>query len=263
MSDDDIHELLITLPRRILIFLALCLLLLLVAAGGANQDDSLTGTQRMAVELLRLRTILANDLPSLESLDDFGKAVALRDHIHQNVTVGDAVADWSQPSQVYLDSTRGDLGHRCGGFTLLYLAALESQGIPTRYVGLFDGESSHATAEFWAGGQWYASDPTLNAMYADRDGRYLSYAELYDLVQSGEAYEIVNNGYEVRPEVAQLASTPGLLNTFVVIHPAKVWQAGEYYGYELTLLPREWDGTIGGRNVAVYKSPYTDLAALR
>lgn len=246
-----------------LLTISLLLISVLVAFDAPPLIEAPTDTQRMAVELLRLRAILANDLPGLENLDDFGKAIALRDHIHQSVTVGDAVADWGQPSRVYLDSTRGDLGHRCGGFTLLYLAALESEGIPARYVGLFDGENSHATAEFWAGGQWYASDPTLNAMYADREGRYLSYAELYDLVQAGGAYEVVNNGREVRPEVAQLASDVSFLLSSIVIHPAEVWQAGEHYSYELTLLPTGWKGIIDGQNVARYQSPYTDLAVLR
>ncbi len=236
-----------------------CLMLTIFSSGYLTPR---TDREAMALRLLRLRAVVADDVPT--DGNDFETAVVIRNHLYQNVPVqAHTGVDWTRPAGAYLEATRGDQGQLCLGFALLYLMALESQGIPARYVGLFDSDAgpynSHATVEFWYRGRWLASDPTLNIMYV-ADGRYLSYAELYALVQAGAEYKMVSNGYPVDPErITGLLPSGIEAMRFVVIHPAQV--AGRRY--DMTLLPAGWDGTIDGMDVTMYVPPYTVLGALR
>jgi hypothetical protein len=244
------------------VFKAILLTCLTLTILGSSYLTPRIDREAMALRLLRLRAVVTDDVPTDGS--DFETAVAIRNHLYQNVPIqAHTGVDWTRPANAYLKATRGDQGQLCLGFALLYLMALESQGIPARYVGLFDNDvgpyNSHATVEFWYQGHWVASDPTLNIMYVV-EGRYLSYAELYALAQAGAEYEMVSNGYLADPErIAGLLPSGIEAMRFVVIHPAQVTG----HRYDMTLLPVGWDGTIGGVDVTMYIPPYTVLGALR
>jgi hypothetical protein len=147
----------------------------------------------------------------------------------------------------------------------MYVSALESQGIPARYVGFFSRDDepydSHATVEFWYQGRWYASDPTFNVMFMHNDD-YLSYSELYALINEDKPHEVVSNGYSIDPQRAIEDYYIGLdeLMKYMVVHPSDVWLDGEHYQYDVERLPDDWDGAItlqGERtDVTAYESFY-------
>ena len=203
------------------------------------------------VRMLRLARIIERPIDD-SSRDSFQIAVRLRNAIYQQVplkptSTGFVFEDYDE---AYLSAFRDEsVGHICGGLAITYTIALESQGIPARYVGMFSRDrapyDSHATVEFWHSGKWYASDPTFNVMFKSGD-EYLSYAQLYDLVMNGKAYQTVSNGFPVLPE----RSIEGYyrkiedLFKFIVIHPGHVWSDGKRLDYPITLLPPDWGGIL-------------------
>jgi hypothetical protein len=169
----------------------------------------------------------------------------------------------------YLESVRNDeIGHICGGLAAIYVTALESQGIPARYVGIFSKDyepyDSHATVEFWFEGKWYASDPTFNVMFM-QNGRYLSYPELYAEAKAGNAYDVTSNSYPLIPGrvIESYYIKLDDLMKFIIIHPSSVHVGGKHYEYPMEVLPAGWDGciTIEGRRVDVrnFSGIYRDL----
>lgn len=207
------------------------------------------------VKLLRLAKIIERT-GNVVGKDEFETAIKLRNHIYQDVPLNVQIRklppgfDFMDFDKAYLMSTRNDpAAHVCGGLTLLYLAALESQGIPARYVGCFSDDKepyqSHASVEFWYKGKWHASDPSFNVMYT-HNGEFLSYAELYGLLQDGRPYEITSNGYEIitTRNIENYPVKARDLMKYVVVHPAEVWRETKRFEYPTQLLPRHWDGAI-------------------
>lgn len=137
---------------------------------------------------------------------------------------------------------------------ILYLTALESQGIPARLVSVFSKNTEpydgHTTVEFWHEGKQHASDPTFNIMYTDK-GSYLSYADLYEKLQANGSYTTVSNGFTVFPEKGNTNNyyiSLKDLTKYMVVHPAKIWKDGKTFEYPMALFPGNWDGTIVGRD---------------
>jgi len=222
----------------------------------ASQDDE-HENEVLHARLLKLKALVKNAV-RLEGKGDFEKAVHLRNHIYQNVPkrISKEVFDSLEIDYMYAKAM-GDTesGHYCAGMTILYVAALESQGIPARYVGIFSDDkcpsASHATAEFWHDGKWYASDPLNNIMFTYH-GEYLSYAELFSLVQAGNSFEVVTNGYPVAKEKdREIRNYPECLRgfmKFMVIHPSEVRHEGRVDRYPMQLLPEGWDGGLTFEN---------------
>ena len=183
------------------------------------------------LKLLKLAAIIRNSV-DLSGKDNFEKAVSVRNHIHHNVPTN-LSTEWFDTMDfdyMYVKSMRNeDSGHMCGGLALLYVAALESQGIPARYVGIFSDDKSpyrsHATVEFWHDGRWYASDPSTNMMFIHH-GAYLSYAEIYGLVQEKEPFDTTTNRCSIMPErkCDNYAAMLSSITNYMVIHPSEVWR---------------------------------------
>lgn len=76
----------------------------------------------------------------------------------------------------------------CQDYAHIFLSLCRMQHIPCRYVvGLLIGEgASHAWAEIWDGGRWYAFDPTNNLIVDDKHIK----------ISSGRDYQdcIINQG---------------------------------------------------------------------
>ena len=220
----------------------------------AIRADRRTHQADAVIRMLRLAKIVEKTINrSGEKVqNDFQKAVEIRNTIHHQVPLKSTPAKFSfmTVDDSYLNSLREEeVGHLCGGLAAVYATALESQGIPSRYVGNFSRDKqpfeSHATIEFWFQGKWYASDPTFNVMFRYQ-GDYLSYAELYALIKKGEPYEVVSNGREILPGRAledYYVELVDLMN-YMVVHPSEVWAEGEKFSYPMQLFPGTWDGEI-------------------
>lgn len=217
----------------------------------AKNDRQRTKTR---VKMLRLAAVVRRDLDDMgaSSDDPFQLATALRNHLYQKVPLKRSPDgfDFLDLDRSYLDSVCDDsVGHICGGLAHLYATALESQGIPARYVGIFSKNrlhaDNHATVEFWHDGRWCASDPTFNVMFKRR-GRHLSYTELYDLVKRGKSYEIVTNGYPLLPnrKIEEYPVQLDELMNYMVVHPSKVRADGGETNYPMQLIPADWRGTV-------------------
>ena len=203
------------------------------------------------MSMLRLGAIIENSIDR-QFKNDFEKAVYLRNKIYQQVPLKTTPNGFPFMKFIdsYFESLRDDsVGHICGGLAKTYALALESQGIPARYVAYFTSDQhpydSHATIEFWYEGKWYASDPTFNVMYKS-GGRFLSYEELYPMVHEGGPYAAVTNGFPIFPERAleKYPLTPKVLMKFLSVHPSVVWSEGKKHSYPKALFPDSWDGAI-------------------
>jgi hypothetical protein len=225
-----------------------------INTGGHNEYRTLS--------LLRLSRILDHTIPSRG--DTFTQAIDLRNAIYQRVPLRSVEDDtyFADLAQIYSRSMRDDhLGQICGGLTVLYMAALEARGIPARYVGIFskhvmsEKPDTHASVEFYDNGRWIASDPTFNVMFT-RNGRFLSYAELYRAVRHNRPYTVVSNGFpliEGRRLDQYYISLKNLMQ-FVVIDPARVYDFGsdKTHDYAMETFPASWDGMLtyeGGKKV--------------
>lgn len=215
-------------------------------------------------KLLRLATIvnhnLSTEYPELK--DQFQKAIHLRNLIYQSIPLKPTPQgfDFLDCDLAYLSSMRDDsVGHQCGGIAAIYLTALESQGIPARFVGIVSSDKhpyeSHNTVEFWYQGKWYASDPTFNVMFQVQ-GAYLSYSQLFDHVRQGLPYDVVTNEFHTKPgrTFAEYRIKLPELMKYMVVHPAKIWFQGKYHEYSMELYPRTWNGTVTnqqGQNISI------------
>jgi len=229
-------------------------------------EDNSTNT----IKMLKLAWIIKNTVNNTD--DNFLKAINIRNHIYQNVPLkrtpdGFNYLDFDNS---YTCSIRDEsVGHYCGGLVALYATALETQGIPARYVGYFTDNKqpydSHATIEFWYKDKWYASDPTFNVMYLYK-GEYLSYSELYILVINNIPYDVVSNGFPVYPEraIGNYPVKPIDFMSYMVIHPSVIWVGNKKLYYPMELFPSTWDGSItyddiGKRDVRNFEGIYRYL----
>ena len=203
------------------------------------------------VKFLRLATIVENTMNN-EDESNFGKAINIRNEIYTQVPLKKTPKGFNfmDLDNSYLKSVRDKtVGHICGGLAMVYATALESQGIPARYVGIFSDDKQpydgHATIEFWYKGNWCASDPTFNVMFKYK-GEYISYSQLYKVIKNGEEYEIVSNGFPVFPErvIENYYIKLGDLVKYMVIHPCEIWAGRKKYKYPMMLFPKNWDGAI-------------------
>jgi len=216
-----------------------------------NQAESRMREYKGEVDFLRLAKIVEHSISNLGE-NNFQKAVNIRNHIYRNVPLKQTPKTFKfmNTAESYLESLRNEeVGHICGGLVVTYATALESQGIPARYVGFFSKNNepydNHATVEFWYNGKWYASDPTFNIMFM-HNGEYLSYSELYALIMEEISYEVVSNEYPILPNRALKDYYIKLddLVKFMIIHPSEVWSDGKHFQYPIQLLPDNWDGAI-------------------
>jgi hypothetical protein len=221
------------------------------------------------IGLLRLAQILDHLAPPKG--DAFQQAIALRNTVYKSIELKDAPPgiNFDDFGQAFSDSMRNpNFGQACGGLTILYMAALEARGIPARYVGLFTDSDvtarnfdSHATVEFYYKGRWFASDPAFNVMFR-RNGRFLSYVELYELVRQHKSYEVTSNGFLTEPgrALANYYTPLSRLLRYVAIDRGETTSetSPQNANSHATYLPRQWDGYLhfsGGKRV---RAGYTE-----
>ncbi len=199
----------------------------------------------------RLGDIIRNTITAKNN-STFEIAVDIRNRIYQQVPLKETPNDFLYMNFVdaYINSMRDNsVGHWCEGYAKIYAIALESQGIPARYVGIFSKDKepfdSHATIEFWFKGKWYASDPTFNVMFKNK-GEFISYSQLYALVNKSDQYEIVTNGYPILPskDIEKYYTKLDELMSYMVVHPSQIWSEGERLDFPMELSPKTWDGSI-------------------
>ena len=217
----------------------------LIGAGQAHGLDNLAqyaAIQRISQEMEpRLRT----------AGNDFERMVLLRNQIYQRVPVRDTVPGFpfETPLQAYVLSIFDpEYGHLCRGLANVYLIALQAWGIEGRLVSLFDDRSSpyngHSTVEVYLSGRWYASDPTMNAMFRNPSGDYLDYAQLRELVLAKQVYRSTSNGLpqsEVKPMGEWIPLYESYLN-YMIRHANDLHAIRQIY-------PAGWDGKVDNQLV--------------
>lgn len=240
---------------------------------------AIVSAERLAEEtkrdasLLKLAAIIQRDFSS-KTRDPFESAINIRNGLYQQIPLKTPPEnfDFWDMHGAYLKSVNDDdIGQICGGLTILYLSALESQGIPARYVGIYSSDKhpydSHSTVEFWYKGKWIASDPTFNVMFK-RNGQFMSYQELYESIQNRQSYEVVTNGFpsiKNRTLDSYYIRLEDLMK-YMVIHPSEVKVNGKILKETMKILPASWDGKITNekgerRDVTNFEGIYTRLAS--
>ncbi len=220
-----------------------------------RQLDKQQAYQKHLISLMRLSRLVQRTVPAKG--DTFDQAIAIRNAIYHGVALKGAPKDFDFDDfgQAFVLSTqRADVGQICGGLTVLYMAALEARSIPARYVGLFTRSeeqdpafANHATVEFYYNGRWFASDPTFNVMFT-RNGRFLSYAELFEAIRAGKSYEVTSNGLPLIKgrSISQYSVPLHELMNFVVIDPSRAYSAKLHRSVqtETQFLPQTWNGAL-------------------
>lgn len=181
-------------------------------------------------DLDKLSALVATDI-DLSGLSDLDKAIAIRHYIYANHLLGNdsqSDLDQRQLADAWAKITARQEPVICGWLALIYIAALESQDIPARYVGIFsDTEQpyhSHASVEVYINGRWIISDPTFNIMFRGNSG-WLSWTDLYH----GASYGVVTNGQGEPIQWQDYYIGLDDLLKYVVIHDKS-----------LILLPADW-----------------------
>lgn len=222
--------------------------LLVIGLGGsvsASQINSLSEFQSQRLEMRsHLKKIGIWGDPSVHLASN------LRDYIYRNVRLessSDYIDYYNFASTFKTATIQQEFGLLCGGLSLLYMAALESLDIPSRFVGILSSTEvpydSHATVEIFIDGQWIASDPTFNIMYM-KNGRYLSYKDVYESLKSGKEFSISSNGYEIQSDrsIQNYYITQEELFQFVYIHPG--FTNEDRTPNQVSHLPEWWDGHV-------------------
>jgi hypothetical protein len=202
--------------------------------------------------LHELKAIVQKDV-DLIGMTDYEKAIAIRERIYNTTPLKHSPPGYNflDFTGAYQEATTGQVGHICGGLALLYISALESQGIAARYVGIFaDSPDTHASVEFWDGSRWIASDPTFNIMFL-YEGRYLNWEEIWEVVQAGASVEFVGDQIPERRIETYYISFDQLVRR-MVIHPATINERQ----WPMRIYPPDW---IEGREITSYSGIYEIL----
>jgi len=199
--------------------------LLIVGLHGSLSPGQINSLSDFQIQRMELRSHLEKigiaGEPSVEL------TAKLRDHIHRNIRLESSteyIDYYNFASTFKIATIQKDVGLLCGGLSLLFMAALESLGIPSRFVGILSSTEvpydSHATVEIYIDGQWIASDPTFNVMY-ERNGSFLSYSDVYESLKRGQQFLITTNGYEVAANrgIENYYITHEDLFQYMYIHP--------------------------------------------
>ncbi|MFQ5701885.1 MAG: transglutaminase domain-containing protein, partial [Acidobacteriota bacterium] len=81
------------------------------------------------------------------------------------------------------DIRRGFTGGFCAQYNYVLVQAMQSFGIPARYVSLIGHEVIEARLP--DAGRWVCLDPLYDTYYEDEDGRALSVLEIHALIRNG------------------------------------------------------------------------------
>lgn len=168
--------------------------------------------------LRHLSVVLESDYPALVGATPYQTALLLREAIYKNVPTGAPPKDadypyqYGKPLRSYLQAFYQGYGTLCGGYSQLYVFALEARGIDARRVGMWaeidetklPSESAvldgHVSVEVKLDGRWIAMDPTFNVVFKDETGKLLSWTQVRDRYQSGLTVIPDSEGNTVSPQ---------------------------------------------------------------
>jgi hypothetical protein len=144
--------------------------------------------------------------------DDFPKALILKEWVMNQVSqVGPGITGGTPYAR--LQQMRQGKSALCGDMALVYLAALRSIGIESRYVvlsrSLMDNYDTHSTVEVSVDGKWVVVDPTFNAYFVI-NGTLASAMDLHQFFlenDNDKHLEIIEGGN---------VSYPGNLDTYYI-----------------------------------------------
>lgn len=152
---------------------------------------------------------------------------------------------------------------------ILYMILLKSQNIPARRVQFYDKikypYNGHAPVEFFYNGKWYASDPQFNIMFKSGN-QYLSYAQLYDILESKNDYEVTSNGFPIidisSKNIHKYYITLKDLMKYLVIDATKIVQNGKITTFDIILRPTGFDGHLKAKNHTIDFKTHSSLTPI-
>lgn len=146
---------------------------------------------------------LEEQLPQLASLDDYHKAVLLRNfvYVHANPD-GWLTLDVPMTYEKFLQYSAGNIAPYCGSLAIEYVSLLSIYNIPSHYVHMtsddtYSGKTlndRHVVVEAYLNGRWVLQDPTFNVHW-ELDGIPLSTIELAKAFSSEKKPTPNSDGY--------------------------------------------------------------------
>ena len=194
-----------------------------------------------------IREMTLAAFPQVETASAAERALILRDRVHWRVPVyATGGTDWSELSASYREAVvTSQVGHICGGLSILYMAALGSLGVPARKVSFYevveaapDPVPGHASVDVFIDGRWIAHDPTYNFSLVF-NGEPVSWMEAAKLVRTGRYVTVSLDGKEMRDRYKALGLRfpIGDPRNFLTSHLAFVNIGADTF-------PETWDGII-------------------
>jgi hypothetical protein len=168
--------------------------------------------------LRHLNVVLESDYPALADAAPYRTAQLLREAIYTGVPLGAPPKDadypyqYGKPLRSYLQAFYQGYGTLCGGYSQLFVFALEARGIDARRVGMWaevdearlPSESAvldgHVSVEVKLDGKWIAMDPTFNVVFKDEAGNLLNWPQIRDRYQKGLTVIPDSEGSTVSPQ---------------------------------------------------------------
>jgi len=150
-----------------------------------------------------VREVLDEDVGDLSGLTQYEIVTVLRDWTRMLQGPDPSNRFESKDPCEILDSLKSGKRAYCTLFSILYISALNSYGIPARMVALMASPGSfdraHTTVEVWIGGRWVIQDPTFNSVVTDVHGNLLGVADAMNIYEEGGAVSWVQDATSVTP----------------------------------------------------------------
>ncbi|MCR9191807.1 MAG: transglutaminase-like domain-containing protein [Gammaproteobacteria bacterium] len=221
-------------------------------------------------EMRRTKAYIDDQLPQLAALDDYHKAVALRNFVYAKVNrKGPLTFAVPMTYEKILQYAAGNAAPYCGALGVEYVALLTLYGIPSHYVYMTSDTSvrggprkdGHIVIEVYVDGRWILQDPTFN-IHWEWQGMPLSVIELAKAFADGQTPNPDSDGYPFNDMVLETYGVPyqNFLAHIVITHYF-VWGdepcAGrlaydEYYPEEDGIEPNNFVRPVAGQTLFDY-----------
>lgn len=171
-----------------------------------DQSNSTEFYPKLLQDLPKIKEYVLSLEPAIGETDNITeKARLISNFIYKQITLTqnrDGLSYYLPFNSLVKMVNNKDVGDLCGGISIFYRFVLMAFGIKSRYVALFiavEGVNynSHASAEFYDGEKWIASDATYNLVWLDELGNYLSYQDVFNRKVSGLPYTHEYNSIEL------------------------------------------------------------------
>ena len=205
------------------------------------------GNESVDIELVNVRELLLGSLPGLEGAEPLDQALEVNRLLHESIPLSKGRGvDFEDFDHTMWSAITGRQGHLCQGLSFIYMTALKSLGIESRFVGMYQDAqdapspvTSHASVDVLVDGQWIALDPTYNMSIRDATGQMIGWATARQRYLAGRPVFFTDEGgMSGRTFIENYGSPEAFVGVFSFM------ALGPSVSVDAEILPADWDGVI-------------------